>query len=234
MTLQSSASISDPLYMSEVETELGLSGTIYLDQSQVRTLFGVPSGTIYLLDGLGKSNVTSRPRPTTSSFTGTASYSSSSNDTLAYDVVAGYEQTLNTTGTPASLAAAPRTKTSPGLSNATMIYSGFSGSATSGTLKIYLDGTTADSISPDSSNEAISDVDIYYSTTGVNGTYTPLDGISGGGIWSGYTASVVLSGITLSNLAVKVVCSGQSYGTTNSNYAAAGATASIYDIILTT
>jgi hypothetical protein len=62
MTLQSSASTSDPLYMSEVETELGLSGTIYLDQSQVRTLFGVPTGTIYLLDGLGKTNVTwSRP-----------------------------------------------------------------------------------------------------------------------------------------------------------------------------
>jgi hypothetical protein len=65
MTLQSSASTSDPLYMSEVETELGLSGTIYLDQSQVRTLFGVASGTIYLLDGLGKSNVTwSRPNNT--------------------------------------------------------------------------------------------------------------------------------------------------------------------------
>jgi hypothetical protein len=65
MTLQSSASPSDPLYMSEVETELGLSGTIYLDQSQVRTLFGVSSGTIYLLDGLGKSNVIwSRPDST--------------------------------------------------------------------------------------------------------------------------------------------------------------------------
>jgi hypothetical protein len=66
MTLQSSASPGDPLYMSEVETELGLSATIYLDQSQVRTLFGVSSGTtIYLLDGLGKSNVTwSRPNNT--------------------------------------------------------------------------------------------------------------------------------------------------------------------------
>jgi hypothetical protein len=175
-----------------------------------------------------------RPRPTTSSFTGTDSYSSHSNDTLAYDVVSGYESALNTTGTPASLAATARPKSNPGPSNATMIYSGFSGSATSGTLKIYLDGTTADSISSDSTNEAISYVDIYYSTTGVNGTYTSLDSIESGNTWSGHTASVILSGITLSNLAVKVVCSGQSFGTTLNSYAGAEADASIYDIILTT
>jgi hypothetical protein len=216
--------------MSEVETELGLSGTIYLDQSQVRTLFGVPSGTIYLLDGLGKSN--SRPRPTTCSFTGTDGYSSHSNDTLAYDVVAGYESSLNTTGTPASLAATAKPKTNLGSSNAAMTYSGFSGSATSGTLTIYLNGDTEDIISSDSSNEAISHVNIYYSTTGVNGAYILVDSIASGNSWSGYTASVVLSGITLSNLAVKVVCSGQSAGSTSASYAGASASASIYDIIL--
>jgi hypothetical protein len=174
----------------------------------------------------------SKPRPTTCSFTGTSGYSSHSNDTLAYDVVAGYESSLNTTGTPASLAATAKPRTSPGDSNATMIYSGFSGSATSGTLTIYLDGTTADSISSDSSNEVASEVDIYYSTTGVNGTYTLLANLYSGYTWSGYTASVNLSGITLSNLAVKVECLGQSAGTTISSYAGASANASIYDIIL--
>jgi hypothetical protein len=218
--------------MSEVETELGLSGTIYLDQSEVRTLFGVPSGTIYLLDGLGKTNV--RPRPTTSSFTGTAGYSSHSNDTLAYDVVSGYETSLNTTGTPASLAATARPRTNLGSSNATMIYSGFSGSATSGTLKIYLDGTTEDNISFDTVTESISYVNISYSTTGVNGTYTFLASIDSGNTWSGYTASVVLSGITLSNLAVKIECLASSSGNTTDSYSGASADASIYDIILTT
>jgi hypothetical protein len=218
--------------MSEVETELGLSGTIYLDQSEVRTLFGVSSGTIYLLDGLGKSNI--RPRPTTSSFTGTDSYSSHSNDTLAYDVVSGYETSLNITGTPASLAAAARPKGNPGDSTATMIYSGFSGSATSGTLKIYLDGTTNDNTSTDNANEAISFVNIYYSTTGVNGTYTTLDNMGRGATWSGHTISVSLSGITLSNLAVKVECIANSAGNTTDSYAGASASASIYDIILTT
>jgi hypothetical protein len=113
-----------------------------------------------------------------------------------------------------------------------MIYSGFSGSATSGTLKIYLNGTTADSISADASNEVVSYVNIYYSTTGVNGTYTFLDGIDSGNTWSGYTASIYLSGITLSNLAVKVECLANSSGTSLNGYAGAPANASIYDIIL--
>jgi hypothetical protein len=176
--------------------------------------------------------VISKPRPTTCSFTGTDGYSSHSNDTLAYDVVAGYESSLNTTGTPASLAATAKPRTSPGDSNATMIYSGFSGSATSGTLEIYLDGTTDEDISSNSANDVFSEVNIYYSTTGVNGTYTYLIGIASGDTWSGYTASVNLSGITLSNLAVKIECLGQSAGTSIDGYAGASASASIYDIIL--
>jgi hypothetical protein len=173
-----------------------------------------------------------KPRPTTCSFTGTSGYSSHSNDALAYDVVAGYENSLNTTGTPASLAATATPRTSPGDSNATMIYSGFSGSATSGTLEIYLDGTTAESVSSDSINDVFSQIAIYYSTTGVNGTYTLFANLYSGDTWSGYTASVSLSGITLSNLAVKIECLGQSAGTTISSYAGASASASIYDIIL--
>lgn len=51
MALPSTGSIS----MSQVRTELGLSGTISLGQSQVRALAGIPSGPISLSDFLGKS-----------------------------------------------------------------------------------------------------------------------------------------------------------------------------------
>jgi hypothetical protein len=77
MTLQSSASPGDPLTMGEVKTELGVSGTLQLTDSVVRTLFGVPSGTISLLQGLGKSNIT---RWYATSYAGTAT-----SPTNAYD-----------------------------------------------------------------------------------------------------------------------------------------------------
>lgn len=54
MTLQASGAIS----LSQVNTELGIASTttISLNQSNVRTLFGVASGTISMSDGYGKSN----------------------------------------------------------------------------------------------------------------------------------------------------------------------------------
>ncbi len=54
MTLPASGAIS----LSQVNTELGLASTttISLNNSNVRTLFGKPSGTISMSDGYGKSN----------------------------------------------------------------------------------------------------------------------------------------------------------------------------------
>lgn len=53
MALPSTGSIS----MAQVRTELGLSGAISLNQGNVRTLAGRPSGTISLSDLRGKSSV---------------------------------------------------------------------------------------------------------------------------------------------------------------------------------
>jgi hypothetical protein len=49
---------SGPISMSQVNVELGLAATtpISLNQTNVRTLFGRPSGTISMSDGYGKSN----------------------------------------------------------------------------------------------------------------------------------------------------------------------------------
>lgn len=49
---------SGPISLNNVNVELGLSGTtsINMNQASVRTLFGVPSGTIRMSDGYGKSN----------------------------------------------------------------------------------------------------------------------------------------------------------------------------------
>lgn len=52
MALPSSGSIS----MAQVRTELGLSGAISLNQANVRTLAGKPSGTISMSDLYGKSS----------------------------------------------------------------------------------------------------------------------------------------------------------------------------------
>lgn len=56
MTLPSSGAIS----LSNVDTELGLSSTaqISMNCTNVRTLFGVPSGAISMSNGYGKSNIT--------------------------------------------------------------------------------------------------------------------------------------------------------------------------------
>lgn len=53
MTLPASGSI----YLSQVDTELGQASTaaITLNDANVRALFGVPSGAIYMADGYGKS-----------------------------------------------------------------------------------------------------------------------------------------------------------------------------------
>lgn len=66
MTLPASA----PIRLQQVATELGVGLPITLAASNVRTLFGVPSGAIRLLQGLGKSNQT---RWYATSYTGTAS-----------------------------------------------------------------------------------------------------------------------------------------------------------------
>ncbi len=49
---------SGPISMSQVNVELGLAATtpISLNQTNVRTLFGRPSGTISMSDDYGKSN----------------------------------------------------------------------------------------------------------------------------------------------------------------------------------
>lgn len=73
MTLPASA----PIRLQQVATELGVGLPITLAASNVRTLFGVPSGAIRLLQGLGKSNQT---RWYATSYTGSASV-----PTYAYD-----------------------------------------------------------------------------------------------------------------------------------------------------
>lgn len=69
MPLQSSASSSNPLCLSEVRTELGISSTtrLCLGDSRVRSLAGKTSGTICLSDLLGKGS-------TAYTITGTAVY----------------------------------------------------------------------------------------------------------------------------------------------------------------
>ncbi len=49
---------SGPISLSQVNTELGLSSTatISMGNSNVRTLFGVPSGAISMSNGYGKAN----------------------------------------------------------------------------------------------------------------------------------------------------------------------------------
>ena len=90
MTLPSSGTIT----MGNVKTELGISGTLTLTDSRVRTLFGVPSGTITLLQGLGKSNITYPVYA--SSYTGASGWSNTSYltdhdvNTSAYTSAAAY------------------------------------------------------------------------------------------------------------------------------------------------
>jgi hypothetical protein len=225
MTLPASGTIT----MGMVKAELGISGVLNLTDYRVRALFGIPTGTIKLTDGYGKSN--SR-RPNTYSWSGTTLFSSHTNDTLAFDVVSGYETSVNPTGTPATFTAAARPKTSPGLSTSTTIYSGFPPITYSGTLSICLSSSTFTSDSINLSNTVVSSVSIYYSTNS-GGTYTFLSAAIGGSDFTtaGYITAF-LSGVNLANLRVQIEAVGESAGSTIDSWAGAGATANVYDIIV--
>lgn len=215
---------SGTITMGNVRTELGASGTITLAQTSVRTLFALPTGSIKLTDGYGKSN--GKARATTYSFTGTTTYGTNSSLDSAYDTTG----TTADTTTYGTINALGRPRQSNGTSFAEVIFSGFS-SAT-GTLTIPLQGITAYNESSDLLLSYSSCLTISYSTDG--GTnYTVL------GSWvDGYldpqanTPQTVFVNCAGSSLYVKVRCTGGGVGTTWDNHAQAGATADIYDVVV--
>ena len=172
-----------------------------------------------------------RPRPTASSWSGTATFSSHSNDSVAYDTTAA---SVDTT-TYQTMDAIGRPRTNNGVSLSTTIYSGF-GSGTSGYtwLQAAVTTVTLTVDSQDLTNQAISNVELSYSIT--NGaSWVSLGFLGTGGVDSVNTVpyqGYLPTPLELSTLQIKIECYGESVGGTISDHAAAGSTASVYDIVL--
>lgn len=187
--------------------------------------------------------VTALKRPTTSSWSGTATYGTHSNDNLAYDIVAGYENAINdTTETYSNLACSPLPRTRPGVANSTIIYTGFGTGAFNGTINVSSTGVSTTVYDLNGINYETGVVSIYYCTDYPTGTWILIndyDNLDGGGSdsslnWTkdrvfAYSGAVA----NRATIAVKVVCESHSSGTTLSTYAGGGCNVSVYDIILT-
>jgi hypothetical protein len=183
--------------------------------------------------------VTALKRPTTSSWSGTATYGTHSNDNLAYDIVAGYENAINdTTETFATIACSARPRTSAGSANSTTIYSGFGTGAYNGAINISSSGYASSGINLNGDVIEDGELEISYSTTGVSGTYTSIavysnNGIEGVATWTkdrifAYTGAVA----DRANIAVKIEARSMSSGSTISTHAAGASSVDVYDIIL--
>lgn len=233
MTLPASGQIS----MSQVRTELSASGQISLGQSQVRSLAGIASGQIAMSNLWGKSAVTTKYRPTVVSFVTGGSGSSHSADASAYDVVSGYETSLNTT-TYASLDSAATLKGTT--TDITATYSAFQGTYSYTPGQVYAIGFRLDAISETADNSdlsmtANSYIVIEYSldnggswTTGL----TYANGATSGGAAS--TSVSLGTSVTISSLKVRVTLYSESVwdGINLSSLATASASLKLYDILL--
>lgn len=170
-------------------------------------------------------------RPTTAAFSGTASYSSHSGDSSAYDT--GTATAIDTT-TSATLQADGRPRASLGTSTAQMIYSGFGSTSENGYIHVKLSGTTETFDSIDLSNTAISSILVEYALdwNGTTGTWVNMGGIDSGATWTLQdVVSAYRSGANLSTLAVRVTCHGEGVGSTVSSHAQATASATIFDVV---
>ncbi len=98
--------VSGPISLNAVNVELGLSGTtsINMNQASVRTLFGVPSGTIRMSDGYGKANqfAFTISSDTTNGNLRTLAVNAGWNQTskVVATISAGIYVSANSTGTP--------------------------------------------------------------------------------------------------------------------------------------
>lgn len=167
-------------------------------------------------------------RPTSNSWTETASYGTHANDGNAYDID-GSGATLPTTYANLGVGALPRT--SPGASYSQQIYTGFGTGTVTRVLKVYITTTTEERISIDTSNDVFSNVQIYYSKNG-GSTWTLLGTATGGVGDFTYSTPLTTSSMSVdvSQLQVKIIANGSSAGTTINSYAGAAAAAKIYDI----
>lgn len=211
--------------MANVKTELGISGTLTLTDSRVRTLAGKPTGTITLRDCCGKSAV-AYYRPTGMTYTGTAPLNSS----YAYDTTAA---SVDTTSSAAY--------THNGYATSTHTYAFGSGFRT-GTLRVRVaDVETITGTSMDDSRTLASSVEITVSTNGGSSYQGSQAGESFDQIsfWSGWdnesgTGIVLTKSLTnqdIANLRVKVVAISNRAGTLD-NLAVAPVTINISDIVV--
>jgi hypothetical protein len=203
MTLPASGQIS----MSQVRTELSLSGQISLGQSEVRTLFGVASGQIKLSDGYGKSAVTIY-KPSTYTITNSI-FGSVTNPANAYD---------SSTTTYAYVNSGQSTIYGGGYIE-TIVYSGFPSVTFTGTLTIT-NAWTCSTVSVDEQAE----VKISVSTNGGSTYGTVLvDDLELDGSSNSHTTpyTMAISGLNLSNLRIKFEAMTSFYGQ---------ATITVYDI----
>ena len=198
--------------------------------------------SIPFLVGMYRNWVAPLARPIAYSWSGTAKYSTHSNEANAYDIVAGYENSINdTTATYASLAANPRPRTSVGLADSTVIYSDFGSGAFNGTINVSSSGTSNTVYDSNGVNYETGVVYIYYCTDYPTASWIPLkeyNNADGGGSDSTLTWTkdrvFAYSGAVANRatIAVKIVCESHSSGTTLLTYAGGGCTVNVYDVIL--
>lgn len=178
-------------------------------------------------------------RPTTSSWSGTATYGTHSNDANAYDIVTSYENTINdTTETYSTIACSARPRTTPGIADSTIIYSGFGTGAFNGTINVSSSGSVTSGINLDGDTVEDGEVIISLSITGINGTYTTFAsygryGTEGTTTWTkdrvlAYSGAVA----DRANIAIKIEARSSSSGVTLSTYAGGFSSVNVYDIIL--
>ena len=178
----------------------------------------------------GTVNTTGTPSSIDGSLFGTAFRAIPSTNTNTGNAYDGTYAGVDSSGTPASLGQNTLTINVTNYWDGAIIYSGFSGSGTTGTLYVYANSTTHDNVGL-SLSEAISTVTIDYSKDGGT-TWTQMAVGNGANDFTGQQSATISSGLSSqSNLMVLITCEAMYSYFSSSDKVGANASCVIYDVV---